>query len=192
MFQRPFSDGDPYWLHRSISTRTVCIESFTVSFVSQTSRTRYAFTEISLVSNRSKLLVAFFSFLIIVELVIYIFCYVEATRSKLFIELASHTPVSFEIALASVQLATEIALSGSLLFLLCKSRTAMRSSDPIIKRIITCFVSTGFIIIFYGVALLVSLLVASKTFLTVALDINSSKSGCCVSSPSFRTTLTNH
>lgn len=118
--------------------------------------------------------------LIIVQLTFVLIYFGELYNAKLLSQLSSGTADAISKATVITAIVNEMALSGSLVFLLYRSRNPapFETSDSLVKRLITFTLSTGVIIVIFGLILLVAHFAVPKTFLPFALDFNVSKRAC--------------
>lgn len=127
------------------------------------------------VSDRNKILSGCHSILVAAQFTLFITYSVELFKARLLSQLGDSTPFTIAKVLVGVGLSNEVALSTSLLWFLYQKRTGFRSTDSIVKRIITVTIATGLVMVALGIAFVIALTVAPKSFLYIALDFVASK-----------------
>lgn len=75
----------------------------------------------------------------------------------------------------------EVALSGSLLYLMYQRRSGFRESDSILKRIAWLISSSAILIVVYGTCTIIVACVSPRSFANIAIQSNASKCMSCFS-----------
>lgn len=120
-----------------------------------------------LVSQRSVILTAALVILVSVEFAGITVYYAAIRENRFFVQLTRYKIMLIEKIITSIAAFTDLALAGSLVFLLRRRRSGFAQTDSIVQRLIAYTVSTSLVTFVIACIALISILVWPKSFVFI-------------------------
>ena len=120
-----------------------------------------------IVSHRNLVLTAALAILVSIEFAGITVYYAAIRENKFLVQLTRHKIMLIENIMTSTAAFTDLALAGSLVFLLRRWRSGFAQTDSMVQRIIAYTVSTSLVTFLVACLAIISLLAWPKTFVFI-------------------------